>query len=93
MTDLNAHETRWHDWIDDACAAVGIDPENVDVPGIHVLTKQIAHGFERPMAPVGAYILGVAVGRLEAQGLPTDMDAMRQAIAATIKEQPAKDGS
>lgn len=84
MTDLGTTETRWYDWIEEACAAVGIDPESVDVPGVHALTKRIAHGFERPMAPVGAYILGVAVGRLEEQGRPVDMDAMRQAIEATI---------
>lgn len=86
MTDLGTTEARWYDWIEEACAAVGIDPESVDVPGVHALTKLIAHGFERPMAPVGAYILGVAVGHLEEQGRPVDMDGMRQAIEATITD-------
>ena len=40
----------------------GVDPGAVDVTGIHALTKEIAHGFARPMAPVGSYILGLAVG-------------------------------
>lgn len=84
MSDLSAAEERWHDWVEEACAAVGIDPESVDVPGVHTLTRQIAHGFERPMAPVGAYILGVAVGHLEEQGRPVDMESLRRAIAATI---------
>lgn len=93
MTDLTAGEARWADWIEEACAAVGVDPEVVDVPGIHTLTRQIAHGFERPMAPVGAFVLGVAVGHLQEQGRPVDMDSMRRAIAATIKTQPDEDGA
>ena len=58
MTDLTAAERQWHDWIRDACAAVDVDAGAVDVTGIHALTKEIAHGFARPMAPVGSYILG-----------------------------------
>ncbi len=81
MNDAPAH---WYDWIEEACAAVGIDPESVDVPGVLAMTKVIAHGFERPMAPVGAYILGVAVGRLEEQGRPVDKESLREAIEATI---------
>lgn len=84
MTGLTATDVRWYDWIEEACAAVGIEPESVDVPGIHDLTRVIAHGFERPMAPVGAYILGVAVGHLEEQGRPVDMESLRRAIEMTI---------
>lgn len=84
MTGLTATDVRWYDWIEEACAAVGIEPESVDVPGIHDLTRVIAHGFERPMAPVGAYILGVAVGHLEEQGRPVDMESLRRAIKMTI---------
>ena len=50
------------------------------------MTKQIAHGFERPMAPVGAYILGVAVGHLQEQGRPVDLDSLRRAIEATTTD-------
>ena len=77
---------RWADWIEQACAAVGIDPESVDVPGVHAMTKIIAHDFERPMAPVGAYILGIAVGHLEEQGRPVDTESLRQAIETTIPD-------
>lgn len=86
MTGTDPTEARWFDWIEEACAAVGVEPESVDVPGVHALTRRIAHGFERPMAPVGAYILGVAVGHLEEQGRPVDLDAMRQAIESTITD-------
>lgn len=86
MTDLEATRALWADWIEEASAAVGIDPECVDVVTIHAMTKQIAHGFERPMAPVGAYILGVAVGHLQEQGRPVDLDSLRRAIEATTTD-------
>lgn len=87
MSDAPAH---WYDWIEEACAAVGIEPESVDVPGILAMTKVIAHGFERPMAPVGAYILGVAVGHLEEQGRPVDKESLREAIEETIPPEEKK---
>lgn len=86
MTDLAAAEREWHDWIAVACAAVGVDPEAVDVTGIHGLTKEVAHRFARPMAPVGSYILGVAVGSRAALGQPVDRDALAAAISATLPE-------
>lgn len=86
MTDLEATHARWADWIEAACAAVGVDPEAVDVVSIHAMTKHIAHGFERPMAPVGSFILGAAVGHLEEQGRPVDMESLRQAIEDTITQ-------
>ena len=81
--DQQAQE-RWADWIEQACAALGLDPEAVDVRSILDMTKTIAHGFERPMAPVGAYILGLAVGRLQEQGRPVDLEALRSTIEATL---------
>ena len=83
MSDLDAAETQWHAWIEQACSAVDVDPASVDVPGIHTLTRQIAHGFDRPMAPVSSYILGVAVGQLMARGDDVDQQSLRRAIAAT----------
>ena len=84
MTDLAAAEQEWHAWIADACHAVGVDPHDVDVTGIHGLTKEIAHGFARPMAPVGSYILGLAVGARAARGLPVDAEALTGAIRGTF---------
>ncbi|MBS1847434.1 MAG: molybdopterin-guanine dinucleotide biosynthesis protein A [Actinobacteria bacterium] len=54
---------RWDTWITEACDHLGVDPELVDVPVIHALTKQVAHRYDRPMAPVSAYIVGIALGR------------------------------
>ena len=84
MTDLSAAEQQWHDWISDACAAVDVDPGAVDVTGIHALTKEIAHGFARPMAPVGSYILGLAIGARAATGEPVDAEALGAAIRSTF---------
>ncbi len=66
MSDLAAAEREWQSWIEEACAAVGVDPALVDVAGVHELTRDIAHGFSRPMAPVGAFIWGIALGRASA---------------------------
>lgn len=82
MSDLAASEARWHDWIVEACAAVGADPAQVDVHTIHGLTKRIAHNFDRPMAPVGAFILGLAVG---AQGEAADLVKLRAALESTFR--------
>ena len=84
MTDLATAEQEWHDWIRDACAAVGADPADVDVTRIHALTKEIAHGFARPMAPVGSYILGLAVGARAAGGAVPDQGSLSAAIRATV---------
>ena len=79
--DLAEAERLWGPWIARACEAVGVDPDVVDVTEIHALTKEIAHGFSRPMAPVGAFILGVALGQA-APGV--DRDALVAALEDTI---------
>ena len=89
MTDLAAPHAQWHAWVTAACAAVGADPADVDVPGIHGLTKDVAHGFARPMAPVGSYILGLAVGARAARGEPVDQGALTAAIRATFPDDPS----
>ncbi len=88
MTDLGAAEQEWHDWIVEACRAVDVDPDDVDVTGIHALTKEIAHGFARPMAPVGSYILGLAVGARAAQGREVSQSELHGAIASTFRAAP-----
>lgn len=80
MAELDPAEQRWHAWIEEACAAVGVDPEHVAVRPILALTKTIAHEFERPMAPVGAYILGLAAGQ---RGTTKDLDTLVADLEAT----------
>jgi hypothetical protein len=84
MTDLDAAEQQWQDWIHEACTALGVDPAAVDVTGIHALTRDIAHGFARPMAPVGSYILGLAVGAGAARGEAVDPVLLTAALRSTF---------
>ena len=54
--------TPWRPFIERVCAAVGVDPDLVDEDALLDMTREVAHAGARPMAPVSAYILGVAVG-------------------------------
>ncbi|MCX4469270.1 hypothetical protein C5N14_12005 [Micromonospora sp. MW-13] len=51
------------DWVTAACAELGLDPDQVPVPVVLDLAKDVAHQVLRPGAPVSAYLLGLAVGR------------------------------
>lgn len=64
--------SEWRPFIERACKAVGVDPAGIDEDLILELTARIAHEGERPMAPVGAYILGLAVA---AGGDPVELRA------------------
>jgi hypothetical protein len=89
MTDLTAAEQQWQAWITQACAAVEVDPGDVDVSAIHRLSRDIAHGFARPMAPVGSYILGLAVGARLTQGRAVDQAALTAALRSTFPKDDA----
>lgn len=57
--------TTLDDWTAAACTALGLDAGEA---GAHQrlildLAREVAHGVERPAAPVTAYLLGLAVGR------------------------------
>lgn len=51
------------EWLSAACAELALDPNDVDVPLVLNLARDVAHGVLRPGAPLTAYLLGVAVGR------------------------------
>lgn len=65
-TDLTSD--KWGPWINEVCTLLGVDPDVVDVELVHDLTKNIAHRYTRPMAPVGSYIMGIALGAALAGG-------------------------
>jgi hypothetical protein len=50
-------------WVAAACAELGLDPAEVQVPVVLDLAGDVAHQVLRPGAPVTTYLLGVAVGR------------------------------
>ncbi len=60
---MTEDRTAWGPFVDRACRAVGVDPASVDTSAILDMTREVAHAGARPMAPVSAFILGVAVGR------------------------------
>ncbi|MHB1877221.1 MAG: DUF6457 domain-containing protein [Streptosporangiaceae bacterium] len=50
------------DWINAACAELGIDPGVVEQRRILDLARDVAHQVDRPAAPLTAFLLGMAVG-------------------------------
>jgi Domain of unknown function (DUF6457) len=55
--------TMLDSWTKAACAELGIDPAIADTRAVLDLARDVAHGVERPAAPLTAYLLGVAVGQ------------------------------
>lgn len=51
------------EWIDAACAELGIDPGEVHRDLILDMAREVAHGVARPAAPLTAYLMGLAAGR------------------------------
>jgi hypothetical protein len=51
------------EWTAQVCAALGLDPTQVDRDAVLDLARDVAHGVARPAAPLTAYMLGLAVGR------------------------------
>jgi hypothetical protein len=78
--------TTLDSWTRAACAELGIDPVTADTRAVLDLAREVAHGVERPAAPLTAYLLGVAVG----QGQELRTAAAR--LSALASSWPARDG-
>lgn len=86
---METEHEGWGRFVLDACAAADIDPALVDVAAVLDMTREVAHAGARPMAPVSAYLLGLAVG-----GDPdADPERLRRTIedAATAAPVPTKE--
>ena len=71
------------EWVTQVTAALGLPPESVDVREVLDLARDVAHGVDRPAAPVTAYLAGLAV----ANGTPlTD-------VLATVRAALTRDPS
>lgn len=68
--------THWHEWLDQVCGAVGVDPADVPVGEVLGLAGSVSRDVVRPMAPVGAFIWGLAV----ASHADADPELLRRAI-------------
>ena len=77
--DLCIHD----EWIDEACAALGVPRDQVDLPLLLGLAGRIAHRAARPMAPVSTFLLGYALA--SGQGSP---DELRRRLLAVAPERP-----
>jgi len=71
-------------WIEAACADLGLDRAVVNERAVLDLARQVAHQVDRPAAPVTAFLLGVAVGG----GHPYD-EAAGRLLALSERWQPA----
>lgn len=60
-------------WTEVVCLEFGLSPESVDIRTILDMARDVAHGVDRPAAPLTAYMLGLAVG----QGHPLAASAAR----------------
>ena len=73
------------DWMDEAAGALreeGMQPEEVAI--VLRLARDVAHGVERKMAPIAAFLVGSAVGRADAVRGGHRLEELR-AAAATIR--------
>jgi hypothetical protein len=50
------------EWIQAACAELGIDPAEMHRDLVLDVARDVEHGVARPAAPLTAYLLGLAVG-------------------------------
>lgn len=73
----------WRAFLDDACARLQVPREMVDEHLILRQSRRIARADARPMAPVGPYILGLALGRDDA-----DPVALKQALEDAVDTAP-----
>lgn len=82
MSKQDEDRSAWQPFIEKACASLGVDPELVDVDAILELTGIIAHEAARPMAPVGAFMVGLAAGRA---GSGADVDELIKRLVETVR--------
>jgi hypothetical protein len=61
------------EWTEVVCLEFGLDRGSVDARVILDMARDVAHGVDRPAAPLTAYLLGLAV----AQGHPLAASADR----------------
>lgn len=75
-------------WIAEVCAALDLPADSVDVARVHALTREVSGRLARPMAPVSAMLLGLAVGAGERTPSAADLDAVGVRIEETLPQSP-----
>ena len=54
-------EIAWVAWVEHVAAALEVNASGVSPRAVHDLTGQVAARYQRPMAPVSAYLWGLAI--------------------------------
>lgn len=63
-------------WVAHVCAELGVDRDAVDLRALLDMTRDVAHGVDRPAAPVTAFVVGMAAARAG-----SDAESVRAACA------------
>jgi hypothetical protein len=78
------------EWLGRLAADLGEQPlTSREVGHVLKLAREVAHGVERKLAPLAAYLAGVHVGRRGAQGVSPD-DALSDAVRAAAAILPVQ---
>jgi hypothetical protein len=89
-----ADATGTEEWIHRLAGDLGEPPlSSREIGQVLKLAREVAHGVERKLAPLAAYVAGVHVGRRAAQGASPG-EALSEAVraaAAILPVQPAAD--
>ena len=78
----------WAQFVAEVCAELDLDADRVETDEVLRLTRRVAHQGARPMAPVAAYVLGLALGAYpdaDPHALLTKLEAA-MAVAPRPKE-------
>lgn len=68
------------DWLDELADALGEDRVPPKETGALLkLSREVAHGVERKLAPLASYLAGIHVGRRMAEGMDRDQ-ALREFV-------------
>ena len=75
-------DAAWRPWVEHVATALEVDASPVSPRAIHDLTGEVASRYQRPMAPVSAYLWGLAT----ATHPDRDPGDLAQAIIAALPE-------
>ena len=75
------------EWTELVCLEFGLPSGSVDARLVLGMARDVAHGVDRPAAPLTAYLLGLAV----ASGHPADSAAARISSLAAAWDENGRD--
>jgi hypothetical protein len=80
------------EWIDRFAEALGEQPLHpAEVGSMLKLSRDVAHGVERKLAPLSTFLAGISMGRRMGHGTPRD-HALREVLEAARSVLPPAEG-